>query len=191
MTKLHEKFSVNKFSLENINIQPIEEIINSLPANGVVDLNIAERCLLLTLEGQNLCQERVIQIDRWVGHLEAEKNKAWSNAALTKAIKAGLKTAKDKEWFAQADDDYIEACNELTLAKACKKWLENKASYFSGWHYALKTFLKRDYSLEASSSLRYGTSMPDSTGYPAKERDDDASAAGWDDDWGKDIEWGQ
>jgi len=154
--KLHEKLNIDSFSISSIDIKPIEDIVSSLPRNGIVDLNIAERCLLLTLEGQNLCQEKIVQIDRWIGHLESNKNKAWSKAALSKANTAGYKTAKDKEWFAQADDDYVVACDELTLAKAAKKWLENKAGYFSGWHYALKTFLKRDYSIENASGTGYG-----------------------------------
>ena len=148
MTLLHEIVSKKGFSIEDIDITPINDIINMLPKNGVVDLNIAERGLLLTLEAQNLCQEKIVQIDRLIGFLESQRNKAWSEAALNKAKQPGYKTAKDKEWFAQSDEDYIDAYNNLVLAKACKKWLENKAGYFSGWHYSLKTFLKRDYSIE-------------------------------------------
>ena len=107
MSKLHEKISINTFSIEDIDISGIEGVVDSLPTNGIVDVNIAEQCLILTLEGQNLCQEKAVQIDRWIGSLEAEKNKAWSKAALYKAKEAGFKTVKDKEWHAQADDDYI------------------------------------------------------------------------------------
>jgi hypothetical protein len=183
--KLHNKLSIDNFSIQNIDIKSIEEVAASLPTNGVVDLNIAEVGLLRTLEGQNLCQERIVQIDRWIGHLESLKNKAWSDAALSKAIKSGLKTAKDKEWFAQADDDYIEACNNLILAKASKKWLENKAGYFLGWHYALKTFLKRDYSIEVASSAGYGASAADTSTFPGSSRPNDFGAESEEIEWGK------
>ena len=173
MTLLHNVAFSKNFSIENIDIGPITDIISMLPRNGIVDLNIAERGLLLTLEAQNLCQERIIEIDRLIGRLESEKNKAWSEAALNKAKQAGYKTAKDKEWFAQSDDDYIEACNNLTMAKACKKWLENKASYFSGWHYSLKTFLKRDYSIEMSSNIGYNSVDASAGSLPSSRGDDE------------------
>jgi hypothetical protein len=183
MTKLHEKISVKTFSIEEIDISSIEEIISLLPRNGVIDSNISEKGLLYTLEGQNLCQEKIVQIDRWIGSLSSKKNKAWSAAALHKAKEAGFKTIKDKEWYAQADDDYIEACNELVLAKACKKWLENKADYFSGWHYALKTFLRRDYSIENASGVGYNVSV-ESEPFPSK------SPTAPEDLGGDEIEWG-
>tara|TARA_B100001094_G_scaffold333399_1_gene411493 strand:- start:16420 stop:16974 length:555 start_codon:yes stop_codon:yes gene_type:complete len=173
MTLLHNVAFSKDFSIENIDISPITDIISTLPTNGIVDLNIAERGLLLTLEAQNLCQERIIEIDRLIGRLESEKNKAWSEAALNKAKQAGYKTAKDKEWFAQSDDDYIEAYNDLVMAKACKKWLENKASYFSGWHYSLKTFLKRDYSIETSSTIGYNSVDASAGSLPSSREDDD------------------
>jgi hypothetical protein len=185
VSKLHEKISINTFSIEDIDISGIESVISSLPTNGIVDVNIAEQCLILTLEGQNLCQEKAVQIDRWIGSLEAEKNKAWSKAALHKAKEAGFKTVKDKEWHAQADDDYIESCNQLTVAKACKKWLENKAGYFSSWHYALKTFLRRDYSIENASSVGYNSSVGESQPFPTKSTKVDDFGGDIDDiDWG-------
>ena len=153
MKGLDEILSIENFSIGSIDVAPIQELSDMLPKNGVVDLNVAEKSLIITLEGQNLCQEKVVLVDRWIGNLEGLKNKAWSDAALSKAKDAGYKTAKDKEWFAQSDDKYITILNKITLAKASKKWLENKASYFSGWHYAMKTFLKRDYSIETLANF--------------------------------------
>ena len=185
MSKLHEKISIDAFSIEDIDISNIEKIVNLLPTNGVVDSNIAEKGLLYTLEGQNACQEKIVQLDRWIGFLESEKNKSWSQAALHKAKEAGFKTVKDKEWHAQADDDYIEACNQVILAKACKKWLENKASYFSGWHYALKTFLRRDYSIENASSVGYNNGVGESQPFPTESGEPNDFGGDADD-----IEWG-
>lgn len=153
MTMFSKRVDLSNFSIEGIDVSEIDKISDFLPKNGVIDLNIAESALALTLEGQNLCQEKIAQVDRWIGIKETEKNKAWTYAALTLAKAAGVKTAKEKEWFAQADAGYIDACNNLTLAKACKKWFENKAGYFQTWHYALKTFLKRDYSIENISGI--------------------------------------
>jgi hypothetical protein len=148
MALFKDRINIDNFSIEGIDVSEIDRISNFLPKNGVIDINIAEQALAITLEGQNLCQEKIVQIDRWIGIKETEKNRAWSNAAITKSKVSGLKTVKEKEWFAQSDDDYVDACNNFTLAKACKKWFENKANYFQTWHYAIKTFLRRDYSIE-------------------------------------------
>ena len=189
MSKLSNILSISSFSISSIDISDIEEMADKLPKNGVVDLNIAEQCMVFTLEGQNLCQEKIVLLDRWIGYLESEENKAWSDAALNKSKVAGHKTAKEKEWFAQADQDYIIAGNELTLAKACKKWFENKANYFSGWHYALKTFAKRDYGIESSSGIIHRSSgyqeafPPKNPHYTAQDIDPDTDIA-------DEIEWG-
>ena len=166
MSKMIDKLNVGNFTIEGLDLSEIDKISNFLPKNGVIDLNIAEIGLAMTLEGQNQCQEKLVLVERWIGFREMEKNKAWTSAAIDGAKKSGMKTAKDKEWFAQADSGYISACNNLTLAKAAKKWLENKASYFSGWHYAFKTFLRRDYSLEKIASSRefsYNIDIPNSS----------------------------
>lgn len=156
MTKIKDLLSLDNFSPEEIDISDLDKISAMLPANGVMDINIAEQGLILTLEGQNLCQEKIALLDRYIGLMDTKKNKAWSDAALDKAKNAGHKTAKDKEWFAQSDEEYINFCNILTMAKATRKWFENKAGYYLGWHYTFKTFLRRDYPIEKSSNLTFG-----------------------------------
>jgi hypothetical protein len=175
---LENVLNIDNINIGSIDVSSIQELSDMLPKNGVVDVNLAEKSLIITLEGQNLCQERAVLIERWIGVLEAKKNKAFSNAALLTAKDKGYKTAKDKEWYAQSDDDYIEILNQLTLAKASKKWLENKASYFSGWHYAMKTFLKRDYSLENLANFNnpgYTNNMEGGRPNSITQRSDDLS----------------
>ncbi len=174
MGSFKDKISLRNFSIEDIDTSEIDKLSDWLPSSGAMDLNIAEQGLIVTLTAQNLCQEKIAQVDRLIGLRESEKSKAWSNAALVKAPAEGHKTVKSKEWFAQADDDYIKACNELVIAKACKKWFENKASHFSGWHYAFKTFLKRDYGLEKLGNFQpitYNDSSPE--GHTSGENADD------------------
>lgn len=188
MSTLYDKVSISGFAIESVDISGIDEVVAHLPKNGIVDPNIAEKGLLYTLEGQNLCQEKIVQVDRWIGQLESNKNKSWSEAALVKAKDAGYKTVKDKEWFAQSDDAYISACNELVMAKACKKWLENKAGYFLAWHYALKTFLKRDYSIEAASGVGYNIGQTNPEPFPSSSSggqiESDLDFGGDDFEWG-------
>tara|TARA_B100000579_G_C22832476_1_gene856788 strand:+ start:745 stop:1287 length:543 start_codon:yes stop_codon:yes gene_type:complete len=157
MATFEDIASLDGFSIKKLNIDDIKKVELMMPSNGIVDINIAERGIVATLEGQNLCQEKLVKVERWIGLMESKKSKAWSKAALDDAPKLGHKTGKDKEWYASSDEDYLKYQNEIVLSKACKKWLENKASYFSSWHYAFKTFLGRDYLLEKSAKVsNYG-----------------------------------
>lgn len=156
MTTFGDRIKLDSFSIENIDISEIEEVSEWLPENGVMDINIAEQGLVFTLHAQNNCQQLIAKIDRWISIKDGDKNRAWAHAALVKAGESGLKGVKNCEWFAQADDDYIEACNQLAIAKAAKKWMDNKAKNFEHWHYAFKTFLKRDYGLERLGNFQQG-----------------------------------
>lgn len=164
MTTFGDIADTSGFSIKKLDVEDIKQIELMMPVNGIVDINIAEKGIVATLAGQNLCQEKLVKVERWIGLMESKKSKAWSKAALEDAAKEGYKTGKDKEWYASANDDYLKYLNEITLSKACKKWLENKASYFSSWHYAFKNFLSRDYLLEKSatnSNYGYTTDVGD------------------------------
>lgn len=153
MSNFYKISDLTDFSISALDTAEIEKISNWFPRGGVIDINSAERGMILSLHGQNVCQEHIVKIDIWIGYKEAEKNKAWM-LAIGRAKTSGHGTVKDKEWFAQADEEFINACNELTIARAAKKYFENKASNFSGWHYAFKTFLGRDYSLERLANFQ-------------------------------------
>ena len=180
MSKFYSHIDITGFSIENIETTDVDDIVDWLPSTGVFDLNIAEQGLVKSLHAENFCQNIIAKIDRYIGLKESDKARAWADAALKKAIAAGHKTMKDKEWFASADSDYIEVLNEIVLAKAAKKWFENKASHFRGWHYTFKTFLKRDYSLERlgnTSEMGYNIDVPESY------RDDGKTEFGGEMEW--------
>lgn len=184
MGKFGEKITIDDFSIENIDTSEIDNLSNWLPKNGVVDLNIAEQGLIYTLHGQNFCQEQIAKIDHWISIKEGEKNKAWAKAALEKAKNSNFKVVKDKEWFALADNDFIDAANQVAIAKAAKKWFENKADYFSSWHYAFKTFLKRDYSIETLGNFQNSSYQAEITKPKAQYDKNDwgADEIPWDED---------
>ena len=185
MSKFEEKVSITNFNISSIDTSEVDKVEKWLPIHRAIDLNVAEQGLVLTLHAQNICQEQIAKIDRYLGLLESKRAKAWSVAALVKSElpenKANCKTAKAKEWFAQQDDDYIDISNEIALIKAGKKWFENKAGYFSSWHYAFKTFLKRDYSLESIANLKEtGYNTPRVSAYDQDESEDIAGEVEWD-----------
>lgn len=154
MTKFSKYVNIDGFTVEGIDITTLEKLDEYLPTNGVIDLNIARNGLIMTLHAEIYCQEVIIKLERYLSVLEGEKSKAWANAVLNKAAEKGLKTDKSKEWFAEADDDYIEVLNKITIAKTAKKWFDNKASNLRGWHYTFKSLLKREYDLENTGNLQ-------------------------------------
>lgn len=170
MGKLKDKLDITGFTIDSIDISEIEDLVNWLPKNGALDLNIAEDALIKTLHAQDICQEIIIKIDRHISIKDGEKSKAFARAALDRAVLKGFKTAKDKECFALADDEYIDTCNELAIAKAAKKWFENKASHFSNWYFCLMAFLKRDYNLEKLGNYQ-GVSKSVVVANPEKDED--------------------
>lgn len=182
MGSLLDKVNLGDFEISALDTSEIDRVSNWFPKGGVIDLNTAEEGMILSLHAQNICQEHIIQIDIWIGYKESDKSRAWLNA-IAKAKENGCKTIKDKEWYAQADEAYIDACNELTLAKAAKRYFENKASSFSGWHYAFKTFLNRDYSLEKLANLQAGAYNIGSPGGRSEGPENDEWSDSDDDAW--------
>ena len=169
--KLKNVADIRDLDINELDISDIKRVHSLLPSgeHSYVDINIAERGMRITLEGIYACQEKIVKVDRWIGHKESEKNKAWSRAALDGAANAGYKTAKDRENFALGDDTYIEKCNELLSGKAFKKYLENAMDLFKLWHFTFKEFLRRDIPVE-----RMSVSQPViSPGYSLSDKDEE------------------
>lgn len=159
--RFKEIINTHDFSIENLDFSEILKISKSLPKTKVIDSNIAEQFIIATIEAQDLCQEKIVQVERWIGIKKNLLDKAEAEAALIKSKEAGHKTIKEKEWFIQADEDVLSLKDELEKAKVCKIWLENKIKYFSMWHYSLKAFIRRDYNIESSSNYSVFSSTPE------------------------------
>lgn len=181
--KFKNLINMDDFSIDNIDLSEIQKISLALPKNKVIDSNIAEKYIIATIEAQDLCQEKIIQVERLIGIKKIFLEKSEAECALIKAKEAGHKTAKEKEWFIQSDDSVNKIRDELDKARVCKLWLDNKIRYFSMWHYSLKAFIKRDYNIENSSNYstfsetpEYNNEMPND---PIRHNKDE---------WG-DIDW--
>lgn len=156
--RFKEMMDTSNFSIENLDLSEIMKLSQSLPRTKVIDSNIAEMFIIATIEAQDLCQEKITQVERWIGQKKILLDKAEAEATLMKAPIAGHKTAKEKEWFAQCDETVMSIKDELDKARVCKLWLDNKVRYFSMWHYSLKAFIRRDYNIEGASN--YSTFSP-------------------------------
>lgn len=164
--------STEEFSIENLDISEIQKISNLLPRTKVIDSNIAEKYIICTIEAQDLCQEKMIQVERWIGMKRIALDKEEAESALVRAKDAGHKTAKEKDWFVQADQAVMDLRDELDKAKVAKIWLDNKIKYFSMWHYSLRAFIKRDYNIEKSSTYSTFGETPE---YNSENSDSDNS----------------
>ena len=158
--KIKDVLDTENFSVENLDVSEIQNLSRILPRSGVIDSNIAEKHLITTIEAQDLCQEKSILIDKIISIKKILLDKAEAESALIRAKEAGHKTAKEKEWFIQTDEEVLVIKKELETAKVYKLWIENKVKYFSMWHYALKSFLRRDYGIESSSNYSVFSSVP-------------------------------
>lgn len=164
--------STEDFSIETLDISEIQKISNVLPRTKVIDSNIAEKYIICTIEAQDLCQEKMIQVERWIGMKRIALDKEEAESALVRAKDAGHKTAKEKDWFVQSDQAVMDLRDELDKAKVAKIWLDNKIKYFSMWHYSLRAFIKRDYNIEKSSTYSTFGETPE---YNSENSDSDNS----------------
>lgn len=153
--------NTNGFSIDALDLTEIRKMSEILPKNKVIDSNIAEKYIISTIEAQDLCQEKIVQVERWIGMKKVILEKTEAESALIRAKDAGHKTAKEKEWFVQCDEAVIALRDELEKAKVAKLWLDNKIKYFSMWHYSLKAFIKRDYNIEGASTYSTFGTTPD------------------------------
>lgn len=143
--------NISDFSIEELDLSEILKLGKFLPKSGVIDTGIAEKHLISTIEAQDLCQEKIAQVDKFIGIKKIYLDKVEAESALIRAKDAGHKTAKEREWFSQSDELVVKARQDLEVAKVCKTWLENKVKYFSMWHYSLKSFLSRDHGILLSN----------------------------------------
>ena len=141
----------------NIDTSEIRELSNLLPKDGQIDVNQAEILATRFLRAGDICGELMAIATCHVSKLETAKKRAYSEAALAKASAAGIKTDKSRQLFADADPDYIEACNRYSEALAMLKWIDSKYNSFIRAHYNAKKLLDRQYSHEQASGFNVST----------------------------------
>jgi len=137
-----------KFDPMDIDLSEIKALSEALPKDGNIDLNNAEVLATKYLRGADLCAEMLAIATAYAQKADTLKKKAYSEAALNKSVKAGVKTDKSRAWFAEMDDDFIEASNKYSEAVAFVRWINNKYDSFNKMHYMCKKILDRGYTHE-------------------------------------------
>ena len=144
--------NVEVFDPMNLDTSEIKELSNAMPKDGNIDLNNAEVMATKYLRGADMCSELLAIATAYVNKTDTLKKKAYSYAALVKASANGIKTDKSRAWFAEQDQDYLDACNKSTEALFFFKWVSGKLDSFSKMHYLCKRILDRGYAHEKASS---------------------------------------
>jgi hypothetical protein len=142
-----------EFDPMSINLSDIKALSDAMPKDGNIDSNNAENLAVRYLKGADLCAELLAIATAYVQKTDTLKKKAYGNAAMIKAPKSGAKTDKSKAWFAEMDDEYIEASNKHAEALAFAKWVQAKLGSFEKMHYICKKILDRSYNHEKMSGF--------------------------------------
>jgi len=151
------------FDPMSIDTSEIRALSNALPKDGNIDLNNAEVLATKYLRGADICAEMLAIATAYAQKSDTLKKKAYSEAALIKSKTAGIKTDKSRAWFADADDDYIEASNKYSEAIAFVKWISNKYDSFVKIHYMCRNIVKRGYEHEQAES--WNGKIPEDSGW--------------------------
>jgi hypothetical protein len=149
---VRDMFQVD-FDPLNIDTREIQELSASLPSNGQIDINQAEILAVRFLRGADVCGDLLSIATCHLSKCETEKKRAYSQAALVKASASGHKTDKAKAWFAECDQDYIDAANKHSEALAFVKLIASKHESFIRAHYSAKKLLDRYYGHEKTASF--------------------------------------
>ena len=140
-----------KFDPMNIDTSNIRKLSAALPKDGNIDTNNAEVLATKYLRGADICAELLAIATAHAQKTDTLKKKAYSEAALVKSKAAGIKTDKSRAWFADSDDDFIEASNRHSEALAFVKWISSKYDSFIRAHYMCKKILDRAYPNEQAA----------------------------------------
>ena len=132
---LYKGEKTSEFDPMNLDTSEIKTLSDAMPKDGNIDINNAEVLATKYLRGADICAELLAIATAHVAKMDAAKKKAYSYAALVKASANQIKTDKSRAWFAEMDDDYINANNKYAEAIAFAKWVSSKYDSFNKMHY--------------------------------------------------------
>jgi len=141
----------DEFNPLDINISEIKSLSQALPGDGNIDLNNAEVLATKYLRGADLCSDILAIATAHAQKCDTLKKKAYSYAALVKSAEQKIKTDKSRAWFADTDEDYIQASNNYTESIAFVKWVGSKMDSFIKMHYLCRSIVKRGMDQEGAS----------------------------------------
>lgn len=140
-TTMADVLQFDTFDPKQLNVAEILAMTASIPADGNVDISIAENLATKFLRGADRCSEILSILTWWEAGREDEKRHVYS----TKFFEGpahGHTTAAAKKAWAEGSKEYMDACDEANKAKAMKQWIKNKHESLVSAHYLMKHIAK-------------------------------------------------
>lgn len=131
--------------VSNLVIDQIIDIHKEIP-NNVNNINpsYAQYLAGRFLKGMDLCAELYAIAISCELKKEVLKKKEHGDALLNRSKNLGIKTAKEKEAFANTDKDYLAACDVFADAKAFRILVEMRRKDFEKAHYLMRKVSEED-----------------------------------------------
>ncbi len=139
------------FDPMTLDTSELRALSESIPRDGNIDINVAEILATKFLRGSDICAELLAIATTQLTKADTECKRCFGVAATEKATLAKMGTAKMREWFANMDQDYINACNRYAELQGLVKWLNGKYDSFYKAHYMCKKLLDRSYAHESQA----------------------------------------
>jgi hypothetical protein len=96
------------------------------------------------LQGTILCNELFAMAVGYEMKMEVARRRALGEAVIIKAKAAGIKTAKECEFYAHTDEDYLAAAEALISAKMIRTLIEGLRKDFDKSHYFMRSIYQKE-----------------------------------------------
>lgn len=143
-----------KLPVKNLVLDLVLEISKEIP-NNVNDLSPSRAQYLAGrfLKGMDMCAELCTIATRYEMQKEVLKKKEHGDAFLQRAKGQGLKTVKEKEAYADTDEDYLNACEVFHTAKAFRVRVDMLRRDFEKAHYHMRRLAENDVAINDKESV--------------------------------------
>lgn len=163
-----------KLPISDLVLNQIIEISREIPDNvNNLQKSYAQHLAGRFLKGMDLCAELYAVGIAFELKRDVVKKREYGLALLNRSKNQGLKTAKEKEAYANIDELYIESCNQFAEARAFRIRVEMLRKDFEKAHYLMRKISEGDTSIK-------DTDNPDieSNSYNSEEEKDNDND-GW------------
>jgi hypothetical protein len=131
--------------VSNLVMDLLLEIHKEIPTNvNNINASYAQYLAGRFLKGMDLCADLYSIAVAYELKKETLKKREHGIALLNRARDQGLKTAKEKEAFANTDEVYLEACEVFADAKAFRVLVEMRRRDFEKAHYLMRKISEED-----------------------------------------------
>lgn len=144
--------ALHNLPTDHLVLSTLFEISREIPDNAnTIDSHHAEYLAGRFLKGLDLCGELYALAISYEMKQELLKKKEFSNAMIIRATDKLLKTAKEKEMYAFADELYLAAAEKHIAAKMFRHLVEEKREAFFKAHYLMRKIVDKNIVSDSST----------------------------------------